>query len=142
MGLLFFVKFSILDKKDDIKGSFTDSELANNMVDVLLKTTTRDCKGSSVSDLFQDCAGFKKINCDNDGEEDACDKVNETVNFIFSETLEKWRKSYEFKAYTSYEQIMEKKSYRECNKYSNRESKTYPIPTDRGTLFIQLDICS
>ncbi|MBU1204484.1 MAG: hypothetical protein KKE93_01085, partial [Nanoarchaeota archaeon] len=40
MGLLFFVKFSILDKKDDIKGSFTDSELANNMVDVLLKTTT------------------------------------------------------------------------------------------------------
>ena len=63
MGLLFFVKFGILDKKDDIKGSFIDSELANNMVDVLLKTTT-DCKGSSVTDLFQDYAAFNKIDCD------------------------------------------------------------------------------
>ena len=137
MGLLFFVKFGILDKEDDIKGSFIDSELANNMVDVLLKTTT-DCKESSVTDLFQDCAAFNKIDCNG---MNSYEKLNQTIDIIFGKTLEKWKKSYEFRAYRGSEQILEK-NYGECNRYSNRESKTYPIPTDRGTLFITLDICT
>lgn len=137
IGLLFFVKFGILNKKDDIKGSFIDSELANNMIDVLLKTTT-DCKGSDVSDLFQDCAAFNNIDCDG---MNSYEKLNETIDKIFSKTLEKWKKSYEFSAYRGSEQIM-KRNYGNCNRYSNRESKTYPIPTDKGTLFITLDICT
>ena len=137
IGLLFFVKFGILDKKDDIKGSFIDSELANNMVHVLLKTTT-DCKKSSVSDLFQDCATFNRIECDGMS---SYEKLNETIDTIFRETLEKWKKSYEFIAYTSSDEILKRK-YGKCNKYSNRKSTTFPIPTAMGTLSIQLDICS
>ena len=136
IGLLFFVKFGILDKKDDVKGSFIGSELANNMVDVLLKTTT-DCKESSVTELFQDCAAFNKIDCDG---MNSYEKLNETIDRIFSKTLEEWRKSYEFRAYRGSEQILER-NYGKCNRYSDRESKTYPIPTEMGTLFITLDIC-
>ncbi len=137
MGLLFFVKFGILDKKDDIKGSFIDSELANKMGDVLLKTTT-NCKESSVTELFQDYAAFNRIDCDG---MNSCEKLNETIDIIFSKTLEEWKKSYEFKAYRGSEKIMEK-SYGNCNRYSTRNQETYVVPTARGNLLITLDICS
>jgi len=138
MGLLFFVKFGISNKKDDTKGSFVNSELASNMVTVLLKTTT-DCKKSSVSDLFQDYATFNNINCDGMNSDE---KLNETMDIIFGETLEKWEKSYKFRAYSSSGQIRGRSYGNKCNGYSNRKSTTYPIPTDWGTLFITLDICS
>jgi len=140
MGLLFVVKFVVLKEPSDIKEEFVHSELASNMINVLLKTTT-DCRGSSVTELFQDCAGFERIDCDDDNVPDSCDKVKETTEMIFNNSLEKWNKPYEFKAFVGSKTIVEK-SYGKCSKDIDRESKTYPIPTDRGTLFIKLDICT
>ncbi len=137
MGLLFVVKFVILREPSDIKRGFVHSELASNMINVLLKTTT-DCRGSSVTELFQDCAGFKRIDCDGI---DSCDKVDETIEMIFNNSLEKWNKPYEFSAYLVGSKPIIEKSYGKCSRNIDRESKTYPIPTDWGTLFIQLDIC-
>jgi len=138
MGLLFFVKFGILDKKDNSKESFVNSELTSNMVTVLLKTTT-DCKKSSVSDLFQDCAGFEKFDCNDDGTHDSCDNLNKTIDRIFSRTLEEWKKPYKFMAYRGSDIKMEK-SYGDYNKNSAKKQGIAVIPTDRGNLFITLDI--
>ena len=139
IGLLFVVKFVVLREPSDIKEEFVHSELASNMINVLLKTTT-DCRGSSVTDLFQDCAGFvERIDCNDDNVPDSCDKVDETIEMIFNNSLEKWNKPYEFKAVVGSKTIRER-SYGKCQN-TNRESKTYPIPTDRGTLSIKLDIC-
>jgi len=136
IGLLFFVKFVVLKEPSDTKNTFINSELANNMLDVLLRTTT-DCKESSVSDLFQDCATFKKIDCDG---LDSCEKVNETIEWILTGSLDKWSKQYEFRAYIPDNDPIS--SYGKCATNADRESKTYPIPTDWGTLFIKMDICS
>jgi len=138
IGILFFVKFVVLKEPSDTKNTFINSELANNMLDVLLRTTT-DCKESSVSDLFQDCATFKKIGCDG---LDSCEKVNETIELILTRSLDKWSKQYEFRAYKSNDKEHPISSYGKCATNADRESKTYPIPTDWGTLFIKMDICS
>lgn len=137
IGLLFFVKFGILDKKDDVKSSFIDSELANNMVDVLLKTTT-DCKGSDIGDLLQDCTTFERFDCDG---MNSCEKLNKTIDIIFGKTLKKWKKPYEFKAYRGSD-IEIKKSYGNYNRNSAKKQGIAVIPTDMGNLFITLDIYS
>lgn len=137
IGLLFVVKFVVLREPSELKKGFVHSELASNMINVLLKTTT-DCKGSSVTELFQDCAAFNRIDCEGI---DSCDKVDETIEMIFNNSLEKWNKPYEFSAYLVGSKPIIEKSYGKCPRNIDRESKTYPIPTDRGTLFIQLDIC-
>jgi len=139
IGLLLYVKFVVLKPESNTKLSYVDSELASNMINVLLKTTT-DCKKSSVTELLQDCAGFKRIDCDNDGKEDSCDKIKEVSDIVFSNTLEKWKKSYSFKAYIIGGEVIDERG--NCLKNADRVSKTYPIPTDRGTLFIALSICS
>lgn len=139
IGLLFVVKFVILREPSDIKKGFVHSELASNMINVLLKTTT-DCKKSSVTDLFKDCAApIPKIDCNDDNIPDSCEKVNETIEWILTRSLEKWKNQYEFKAYIPGNEPIS--SYGSCAKKSDRESTTYPIPTDWGTLFIKLDIC-
>ena len=136
IGLLFVVKFVVLREPSDVKKTFVHSELASNMVKVLLETTTT-CKESSVKDLFQDCAAFKGINCE---ELDSCEMVNDTIGKILTNSLDKWNKQYEFRAYIpGNDPIL---AYDNCAPKADRESVTYPIPTDRGTLFIQLDICS
>jgi len=137
IGLLFFVRFVVLNPKQDAKGSYVDSELASNMINVLLKTTT-DCKKSSMTELFQDCAGFKRIEC-NDGM-DSCAKIQQVSGEIFNKTLEEWRKPYSFKAYIIGGATIDERG--NCSANADRVSKTYPVPTDRGTLFITLDICS
>lgn len=136
IGLLFVVKFVVLKEPSDVKKTFVHSELASNMINVLLKTTT-ECKGSSVTELFQDCAAFKRITC---GGVDSCEKVNDTIGIILTNTLEEWNKQYEFRAYIPGKDPIS--SYGRCAQRADRESKTYPIPTDMGTLFIKLDICS
>jgi len=136
IGLLFFVKFVVLKEPSDVKKTFVHSELASNMVKVLLETTT-DCKESSVKALLQDCAAFKRINCDGIY---SCEKVNDTIGIILTNTLEEWNKQYEFRAYIPGNDPIS--SYGKCAPRADRESTTYPIPTDMGTLFVKMDICS
>jgi hypothetical protein len=137
VGLLLYVKFVVFKPESDTKVDYIDSELASNMINVLLKTST-DCKKSSMTELFQDCAGFKRIDCDDDGTKDSCNKINEVSEEIFNNTLEKWKKPYSFKAYIIGGETIDERG--SC--LGDRTSRTYPIPTDRWTLYIKLDICS
>ena len=138
IGLLFVVRFVVLRKPSDVKQTFVHSELASNMINVLLKTTT-DCKKSDVTDLFQDCAAFKRIDCD---EVDSCEMVNDTIEKILNNSLDKWNKQYEFRAYKSNDKEHPISSYGKCANNADRESATYAIPAEWETLFLQLDICS
>ena len=138
IGLLFVVRFVILREPPDLKEEFVHSELASNMINVLLKTTT-DCKGSSVTELFQDCAVFERIDCNDDDVPDSCEKVNDVVGMILTDSLKKWNKQHEFRAYIPGNEPIS--SHGSCDEKADRESKTYPIPIEWGTLFIKLDIC-
>ncbi len=136
MGLLFIVRFNLLNKPSTIETTFVHSKLASNTLNVLLKTTT-DCEGSDVTELFQDCASLvSRIDCDGIN---SCDKVNEVVGDILSESLEKWNKKYEFKAYIPGNEPIS--SYGSCDRNINKESSTYYILAEGRTLHVMLDIC-
>ncbi len=139
IGFLFVVKFIIMKEEPDTKKSFVHSELASNTLNVLLKTTT-NCEGSDVTELFQDCASpVSRIECDGDS---SCDKVNEVVESILSETLDEWNNKYEFKAEISGSDELLIPTYGGCDRNLDKESSTYYILIDGGrTLYVTLDIC-
>ena len=139
IGFLFVVKFVIMKEEPDTKKSFVHSELASNTLNVLLKTTT-DCEGSDVTELFQDCAAMHpRIECD---EVSSYIKVNEVVGYILSESLDKWNKKYEFKAYIPGSDELISSYDNSCDENLDKESSTYYILIDSGrTLYVTLDIC-
>ena len=47
LAMIFVVRFVILKGPSDIKKGFTQTELASNMVNTFLKSTSRNCRGRS-----------------------------------------------------------------------------------------------
>ena len=114
------------------------------MLNVILKTTL-DCKDIEIKNLYQDCAeGITNI--DYCGDNDPCHKASVVVEDILNKTLKKWKKSYTFNASIG-GSVKTLISNKDCTpaaigiKYAFLESETYPIPTDKGTMLIKLDIC-
>ena len=147
IGLLFVFKFLNAQPKNQLKQEFVDTKLASNMLSVILRTTL-DCKQIEIKDLYQDCAeGITHV--DYCGTNDPCLKANQVVKEILEKTLEEWNKAYRFTAKigTGASSEITTIVHLDCTpenigiKYSTLESETYPMPTDRGTLLIELQIC-
>ncbi len=58
--ILFVVRWGILKEPVQHKKEFAQSEIATNLVNTMLSTTT-GCKGMTFNELFQDCAGGATI---------------------------------------------------------------------------------
>ena len=142
IGLLFAFKFMATKPKNELRQDFVDTKLASNMLNVILKTTL-DCKDIEIKNLYQDCAeGIANI--DYCGTNDPCNKASEVVEDILDNTLKKWERSYHFTATLGSNPPVTDISNKDCTKENigtSLESETYPIPTDRGTMLIRLDIC-
>jgi hypothetical protein len=133
LGILFVVQFMV-PKGDQrsIAKSYTESQLAANMLNTILKSTAKDCNNQVLITLFQDCASGSSIVC-NDGTS-SCYYLNKTVEYILNETLVFWKKDFWFIA--SKTPIVFGTG---CP--GERESTQTPIQTDAGTMIIRLDIC-
>jgi len=134
LGVLFVVQFMIQKPQKDIKASYTDAQLAANMLNAILKATARDCNNQVITTLFQDCASGPTIIC-NDGINTSCTYLNYTIKDLFDKTLVKWRKKHRFTASKTPVVV----GWGDCS--GERESKSSPIQTDVGTIIIRLDIC-
>ena len=132
IGMFFLIKFLTMDTID-YKKEYTQVELASNMINTLLRTTS-DCNGFSMTELLQDCNQDKSIICEN---KDSCDYVSLIAQQIFMETLEKWKVDYEFKVFNNEDTLFT--LGKTC--ISDKKSKLFPIPTDSGNLFVKLDVC-
>lgn len=88
LGMFFVVKFMINKPPSEIKKSYTRTELAANLLNTLLKTTSEDCYGMTVKDLLVDCAENKDTECEN--AKPSCEYVLTITKTIFDETLVKW----------------------------------------------------
>ena len=136
LAMIFVVRFVVIKKPAEFKKAFTQTELASNMVNTFLKTTSRDCNGLSMTELLQDCAQSQAIYCENGMV--SCRYVNETASLVFADTLESWNIGYEFKAYLE-EQNPILGQGKAC--IGEKKSKLFPIPTAARTLYVKLDIC-
>jgi len=135
LGIVFVYSFISENGPIQYKKQFTQTELASNTINTLLKTTS-DCNGLSMTELLQDCSQNQNVVCLED--QNSCDYVTTVAEQIFRNTLEKWGISYEFEVFFDEENpilvIGEA-----C--VGDKKSKTFPIPTDSGILKVKMDVC-
>ncbi len=136
IGMTFVIRFMVSKDPIDYKKQFTQAEIASNMINTFLKLTSKDCNSLSMTELFQDCGHSKSIICQNG--KSSCDYVEETAESIFVETFDVWNINYEFKAFHNEEKPLFTLG-EPCP--ADKKSKTFPIPTSSGALFIKLDVC-
>jgi hypothetical protein len=140
VGMLFIVGFIILREPSDIKRVFTDKQLAVNMNDALLSSTS-GCKGIEFERLIIDCAQYQEILCDTSNTISSCSHIETAMRDIFTNTLEKWGKGYKYQIYFEGMDPMIHLNSGDgaCN--GDLEPGIFYLPTTKGTVFVRLDIC-
>ncbi|MFC1800531.1 hypothetical protein ACFLYT_00565 [Nanoarchaeota archaeon] len=153
LGLLFTIRFMATRERTDVHETFMTKELAANMLNVILKTTSVDCKGADMAELFRDCASYPSIDCDDDGTvytespdmADSCYRLERDLTYIFKETLELRKTKYFFRAQIVGSQPLDWTPMQNdvnCEEDSVGDMEEFPIPTDLGDLMILLRICT
>ncbi len=144
IGMLFMVKFVITRKPSEIKKTYTQTQMASNMLSAILKSTAKDCMNVDMTELLQDCVSGESIICP-DGGNSSCDYVMNTIEGMLNSTLGEWKTEYDFRVYwdVDFRTIADNtKNFTVGCKTPERETKHYPIPTDIGsTLIVRLAIC-
>jgi len=157
VGMLFTVNYMINKKPSEIKKTYTESQMASNILSSILRTTTPEdtkdqlyCHKVDFTELLQDCALFETIQCSNG--QPSCKYAEEQITEMLNNTLAKYNKPYRFKAWrVNGDQLIEIKNLN-CDEehigegilamYTQRQTKLLPIPLNPGTLMVQFDICS
>jgi len=142
---MIYLRLSATNKDTDYRKPFTSSEIASNILNTFLDTTSRDCSQQTMTELLQDCAQSTAFVCENG--KGSCDYAEETAKEIFSKTLDRWKIKYEFMACTSFDFKIAR-----CEPNSvligagsrcigEKEFKLFPIPVSSGTMYAKLDLC-
>lgn len=132
---VFAVRFIVLKEPSDYRKGFLTSELASNMLNTFLKTTSSSCRKLSMSELIRDCSQGGTISCENN--QNSCQYAESAAISIFSETFDKWKTGYELSAYTENNPSFLKLGKR-CT--GEKKSKIFLIPST-VTVSVRLDIC-
>jgi len=136
IGIAFVTKFAVFEDPIDYKKQFTNAQITSNMINTLLKTTSRDCNNLSMTELLQDCSQNQEVICGD--EQNSCDYFIGTTQQIFGETLEKWHIDYEFKVFENEDNPIITLGEK-C--LLDKKSRLFPIPTDSEILFVKMDVC-
>ena len=136
IGMTFVVRFMLSKEPVDFKKQFTRAEIASNTLNTFLKSAGRDCNGLTMTELLQDCGHSQSILCQNG--EVSCDYAKEAATEILNNTLDLWNIDYELKAFQQEEAPIFTLG-NPCP--ASKKSKTFPIPTSSGTMFVKLDLC-
>ncbi len=140
LGIFFII--TINKEGSNIKKSFTQTQLASNILSSMLRTTTLDCSRNSINQLLKDCAENynspnTQLRCQNN--QRSCDYLGETISYILGSTLKAWgNQSYSIEAKIPGQIIFAESSGR-CS--GEKESKQGYIQTSAGTLTVTMDIC-
>ena len=138
--IMFVIRWGALKKPVEYKKEFAQSEIATNLVNTMLSTTT-DCKGMTFNDLFQDC-DTTKTECS--AGKNTCKYAEEEVPKIFTGTLGVWKYKYEFSVIRNSDPPIDVIiPIDECkdakgNIIKERKTASYPLP---GNLEAKLAIC-
>ena len=137
-----FVIYFLLRPEAKPGGTVEHSLLAHAWLLAFTSTTVPECKDQPFKKLIIDCARYGGTEaaflCDD--EERSCEKINKTLNYTISETLEKWKKDYYFNFTGNVGWVLGDISFgKTCP--GKRETTIMPIPTGVGTVNLNLDLC-
>ncbi len=144
IATILVVKFGF-SKSTNTRNDFTSSQEASNILNTFLKTSAPDCSQLTMTELLQDCAQGTGLVCSNG--EDSCNFVKSAATTILLETIGAEKKNYEFIACSNFN-IREIK----CDStplvnvgqpcQGQKKLKIFPIPTNSGTIYVKLEICT
>jgi preprotein translocase subunit YajC len=135
--ILFVIQFVILRPADDAQQQFAQEQLAANTVNAFVITTT-SCQGLDVTELIQDCASFREVDCDG---QTSCEFIKALASDITNETLKSWGKNYILTITSGQNQLLQVQNAA-CP--ASKDSSLYPIPSKVGgdRIFVKLDVCN
>jgi len=134
IGIVFVIKFYKPASTEDIKSKYVDEVIAQNMLTSIFSLNTT-CS-LDMAELAKDCYLDGSYLC---GSKRSCEYVNDTISNILENTLEEWKKPYEF--YISGTDI--NKTYGNCSRLKKVPGQ-YIIslyPEKKGSVTARLDIC-
>jgi len=133
--IVFFIRWGVLREPIQHKKEFAQSEIATNLVNTLLSTTSDYCKGLTFNELFQDCASTNSQICLGETQT-TCVYVKGEVETVLLDTLGIWNYKYEFTVKSGDTNIIP--AIGTCGDIKERKARTYPLP---GGLEATLAIC-
>jgi len=136
VGMTFVIRFMLSKEAVDYKKQFSQAEIATNTLNTFLRMDSDECSGLSMTELLQDCSYNGNILCENNM--NSCEYANKTAILVFNQTLDVWNMAYEFRAYKDSKNPLMTHG-KPCP--GSKKSKTFPIPTSSGTLFVSMDVC-
>ncbi len=136
LGVLFILQFSVLHGSENTRQTFTQQQLASNTLNAFVLTTT-SCQGLDVTELVQDCAGFRAVNCSGIS---SCGFLDGLSRSLFNKTLRTWEKRYNFTA-VSGRTVLFGSAFEGCP--GTKDTSVYPIPPRDGgdKIFVRLEVC-
>jgi hypothetical protein len=141
LAVLFTLQLAIGKGGGGQQDTFTQEQLAENMLNTFLRTSTTCNKDTK--ELIQDCDAVRVVDCDGDDTPDSpCEEVEELSSSLFDTTLGMWGKSYVFTVTTGSNAEIIGSSSGTCP--GQKDASVQPIPSKPpgNTLFVQLDVCS
>ena len=144
LGMVFVVRFIVLQPPKDHKSDYVNTEMASNIIGAMLYTTAEDCSMVTFAKLFQDCAsGTNAIRCNSGaGSEISCVYAQDKVQYMLDETLDKVNKKFHFQVKDSTRTHIEHYNTGSGGCPGEREHKEYPLPGAGNTIYVTLDICT
>ncbi len=134
-GILIFFVLGQGNKPENIVKQYSNTEFAQNFVNVLLRTTAESCNGNTVQDLIIDCAGQKQITC---GSISSCDKSKEIAQKALTDTLSAYNKQYKFTAARGTTGLIEISSPNPYSCTQKERPGRQPLPDN---ILLTLEIC-
>lgn len=140
LGLLLVVRFIILKPPSEVREIQVNSQMASNLLNALLQTTTT-CNNYPLRTLLQDCATRNEIVCDG---EPSCRFANRTIFFILNKTLIAWHKPFNLSvSHTDNDYMRGGITFvnGQCTGDDQKEYKFSPVQAGGKTIMVELGIC-
>jgi hypothetical protein len=143
LGMFFVARFALLKEKPSEAQTFQQSQIATSFVSTLLSSDAGCDTPASYTKLIEDMSEpqFSLLDCGPDG---LVEHFNQSVYLILNRTLDIWDYSYQLAiryplaAKDSPGLLTFSKG---CERPLQEETKTYYIPSDFGTITIQMKLC-
>lgn len=146
IGIFFITKFTLLKEQPSQAQSYQQKQVASSFLSTLLSSNA-GCPGSSAtfSDLIEELTNpqFSSLIC-GDGTLTLREYFNSAVSSILNQTLDVWGHKYELDVIfpsTVSSDVENIVMNRGCLPTSQIDPSSYYIPSDYGTIKVQMKIC-
>ena len=146
LGMMFVIQFVVFKQSDETKKTFTQSQVASNLLNTMLRTSLPDCSDTELKQILRDCALHyederNRIVCSDSL--DSCEFANKTIQYMLNSTLVEWgNQSFNFEARLTKptDLVIIQQSNGDCT--GEKQQKQQYIPISSGNIMeVIVEIC-